>query len=99
MRKTLYALIVAVVIGILPFSVFSAGDGPFELNPQFGIKEILQAKVGARVTVRTDSGEAIEGTVTKVGDQLLHLSRITGKDFYDAIIRVDRITSVIMKVR
>ena len=93
------AAVMSAVLGLVLISGLYAGEVPFELNPQFGVKEVLLAKVGARVAVKTDSGETLEGTVTKVGDQLLHLSKITGKDFYDAIVRIDKITSVVMKVR
>lgn len=87
------------VISLLLINGLYAGEAPFDLNPRFGLKEVLMAKVGTRVAVKTDLGETIEGTVTKVGDHLLHLSKITGKDFYDAIVRIDRITSVVMKIR
>jgi hypothetical protein len=99
MRKGMYATVVSAVIGLVMVSGVYAGEVPFELNPQFGVKEVLLGKVGARILVKTDSGETLEGTVTTVGHQLLHLSKITGKDFYDAIVRIDRITSVVMKVR
>ncbi|TAN37871.1 MAG: hypothetical protein EPN25_14950 [Nitrospirae bacterium] len=76
-----------------------AAEGPFELNAGYSIKEVLTAQVGKRVSVRTDAGETFEGTVTRVGDHLLHISKLSGKDFYDAVVRIDRINSVVLKVR
>lgn len=49
--------------------------------------------------MKTDSGEAIEGTVASVGNQLVHVEKLTGKDFYDAVICIDKITSVTIKAR
>jgi hypothetical protein len=69
------------------------------VNASDGIKEILTSNMGKRITVKTDSGEAIEGTVVMVGYQLVHLEKLTGKDFYDSVICIDKITSVTIKVR
>ncbi len=76
-----------------------AADSPFELNAGYGVKEVLSAQVGKRVSVRTDGGETLEGTVTKVGDHLLHISKLTGRDFFDAVVRIDRISSVTIRVK
>ncbi len=76
-----------------------AQEKEFELNPSYGIREVLNAYVGKRVAIRTGTGESLEGTVTKVGSHLVHISRLSGKDFYDAVIVIDKIDAVIMKVR
>jgi hypothetical protein len=99
MRKRLISGLAGVIIGFVMICVVHAQEGSFQLNPQFGMKEILITKIGSRVAVRTDAGETLEGTIVKVGDHLLHLSKISGKDFYDAVIRIDRITSIVMRVR
>ena len=44
------------------------------------------------------SGQEIAGTVTKVGDHVVHLSRIAGRDFYDAVVVMDRVDAVLFKV-
>lgn len=99
MKKRFQVAVMSAVISLALISGSYAAETPFDLDPQFGVKEVLMTKVGARVTVKTDSGETLEGTVAKVGHHLLHLSKITGKDFYDAVVRIDRITSVVIKVR
>jgi hypothetical protein len=45
------------------------------------------------------SGEEVEGTVTSVGKELVHVSRLSGKEFYDAVISLDKITAIRMKMR
>jgi hypothetical protein len=55
--------------------------------------------VGKRVAIRTGTGEPLEGMVTKVGSHLVNISRLSGKDFYDAMVVIDRIDAVILKVR
>jgi hypothetical protein len=39
------------------------------------------------VPVKTDFGESMKGTVEKLGDQLLHIPKLSGKDFYDTQAR------------
>jgi len=80
-------------------SAASAGEAKFELKSSAVIKDILAEYTGKRVTIRLNSNEELEGTVTKVGDSLVHLSKLSGKDFYDAVVLIDRISAVIMRVR
>lgn len=91
------ALIAALCLGAAG-SVL-AQESEFELNPSYGIREILSANVGKRVAIKTGAGESLEGTVTKVGTHLVHISRLTGKDFYDAVVVIDKIDAAILRVR
>ena len=76
-----------------------AEENKFELNESYGIKDVLNSYMGKRVSLRTDTGEALEGTVTKVGSHLVHISKLSGKDFYDAVVVIDKINSVVIRVR
>ena len=80
-------------------SVSFAQEVKFQLNKGYGMKEILASYEGKRVAVRLDSGEEVEGIVTTVGDQLVHLSKLSKRDFYDAVVRLDRINAVIFRAR
>ncbi|MBF0536956.1 MAG: hypothetical protein HQL03_01745 [Nitrospirae bacterium] len=68
-------------------------------NKAATMKDVLSERMGKRVTLKMDSGESLEGTVTTVGDQVVTISKLSGKDFYDAIIRIDKINSVVFKAR
>jgi len=46
-----------------------------------------------------DGGEELEGIVTRVGDQLVHISKLSKRDFFDAVVRIEKIGAVIMRVR
>jgi hypothetical protein len=69
------------------------------LNASDGFSDVLRANIGKRVAVKTDTGEAQEGTVSTVGTQLVRLEKLSGKDFYDAIVRIDRISSLTIRAR
>lgn len=94
------------VVAVLIFTlcvVFSQGlfaqEAKFELNKGYGIKEILGTYEGKRVAIRLDGSEELEGIVTRVGDHLVHISKLSKRDFYDAVIRIDRIDAIIFRVR
>lgn len=99
MRKTfLWALILMlpVSVGVTPAV---AQEAVYSLKASAEIQDILVESTGKRVALRLASGEEIEGTVTTVGKSLVHLSRLTGKEFYDSVVSIDRISAVRMRMR
>lgn len=89
--------------------LFSAIEQPvhaadkFELQDQQSIAQVLSQFVGKPVKIVLKSGHELSGTVTKVaGNQpnsLLHLSSLTGAEFYDAVVRVDDIAAVVIRTK
>lgn len=77
----------------------SAEDVKFELKASAGMMDILVENTGKRVALRLASGEEIEGTVTMVGNSLVHISKLSGKEFYDAVVSIDKVTAIRMRVR
>jgi hypothetical protein len=64
------------------------------------IRSVLMDSVGKRVSVRLDSPEELEGTVTAVSGQLVHMSKLSGRDyFFDAFVSIGRISAVIVRTR
>jgi hypothetical protein len=92
-------LIVTLALAGSPFRTAMAADEARPLPP-FGesVKIMLDASVGRAVTLHLASGQEISGTVTRVGDHVVHLSRIAGRDFYDAVVVLDRVNAVLFKV-
>jgi hypothetical protein len=63
------------------------------------VRDTLKSRVGAKVVLRLVSGEEIGGTVRQVGDAAVQLSELSGREFYDAVIRMDHVSAVIVRVR
>ena len=99
MRGTRVRMGLAVAIALLASQGLVAAQDRIELQPPAGIKEILTEFTGKRVSVTLDSGAELGGIITKVGDQLVHMSRLTGKEYFDAVIRIDKISSVTIRTR
>lgn len=96
-KECIAATMVVLFLSVSAVGVYAEEKIVFKASD--GIKEVLTAHIGKRVAVKTDAGEALEGSVSMVGDQLVRLERLSGKDFYDAIVRIDKITSVTIRVK
>ncbi len=71
----------------------------FDVSADDVIKANLDKMVGQSITLRLDSGEEMGGVVSKVGDTAVHLSSLTGKEFFDAIIPLDRVNAIVVRVK
>lgn len=96
-------LVPAVMLSMALMGVFlaiaSAEEVKYSLKPAATMKALLTDFIGKRVAVRLESGEEMEGTVTMVEDNLVHISKLSRRDFFDAFIAVDRISAVIIRMR
>jgi hypothetical protein len=68
-------------------------------DTSFPLKENLNTFLGKDVHVLLRSGQTIQGYVKSVGDHFLHMERLAGRDFYDALVRIDDISAVEAKFR
>ena len=69
------------------------------INDDDSIKTVLTAQMGKRVSIKTKSGQELSGTVTTVTDKLTHIAKLTGKEFYDAIVVNSNIEAVIIRTK
>jgi hypothetical protein len=76
----------------------AAGTGP-QFNLQISLAENLTVLQGKTVTVTLSSGQAVSGIVKDVKNGLLHLEKLSQKDFFDAIIVLDKVAAVEARVR
>ena len=74
-------------------------QGKIDLQTSDTILGILQKNVGQVVELRMNSGEKIGGKVEKVGDKLVHLSQLTGAEFFDAAIDTADVSAVIVRTK
>ena len=92
-------------LGIFFFLSFvlliSAGANAEQLNitKSDSIETVLKRNTDKRVTVKLASGEELSGKVTAVTGKLLHLSELSGREFFDAAISMSEVSAVIVRVR
>jgi len=82
-------------------TVQAAGEGKqfIQLNSGISLADNLTALKGKTATVFLSSGQSMTGIVKDVKDNILHLEKISEKEFYDAIIRIDMISAIEARVR
>lgn len=68
-------------------------------NVNASIADNLKPLVGKKVYVTVASGNTLYGFVKEVGEHLVHLEKLDGKDFFDALIRLEDITAIEAKFR
>ncbi len=86
-------------IVILGLSSLNAVGGPIDLKPDDSIVSILRAQAGQVVELRLGSGEKLGGKIEKIGENLVHLSQLTGQEFFEAVVDLNAISAVIVRAK
>lgn len=92
-----FLLFLTVVCAFACTNVFA--QGKIDLQTSDTILGILQKNVGQLVELRMKSGEKIAGKLEKVGDKLVHLSALTGAEFYDAAVDAGDVSAVVVRTK
>jgi hypothetical protein len=89
------------VLGLgLLVAVNAAAQGGGDMTMPAGeIPDVLRARAGKPVTLLLRSGKEYGGTVGDVRGQSVVLKAISGKEFYDALVRIDDISAVEIRNR
>ena len=77
----------------------SLAQDKLEVQKADTVKSLLERHVGKRVALVLTTGPELTGTVTAVGDQVVHLSQLGGREFFDAVVSLDRVNAVVVRVR
>jgi hypothetical protein len=92
-----FSLLIVFLVALASSNLF--GQGKIDLQTSDTILGILQKNLGQVVELRMKSGEKIAGKLEKVGDKLVHLSALTGAEFYDAAIDTADVSAVVVRTR
>ena len=69
---------------------FKAGDT---------LQKVLEGQKGKKVTVRLLAGEELTGRVKNVSKELVQLGELAGKEFYDAVVDMNKVSAVIVRTK
>lgn len=97
-RRRAAALALALVIVAAPVAA-TGQDSRLEVQDADTVKAVLARQVGKRATVVLARGVDLTGVVARVGAQVVHLSHLAGRDFFDAVVPLDRIEAVVVQAR
>lgn len=68
-------------------------------NVSSSLADNLKALVGKKVYVTLDSGQVFAGQVKAVSDQLVHVEKLEGKEYFDALIQIQHISAIDTRFR
>jgi len=68
-------------------------------NANASMVDNLKLLIGKKVVVTLNSGKAFTGNVKEVGNHLLHLERLEGKEYFDALIVIQDISAIDTRFR
>ena len=69
-------------------------------DEQDPLSAVLQRLEGKTVRLRLAGGaDEVVGKLQKVGRELVHLSDLSGREFFDAVVRIDQVAGVSVQVR
>jgi hypothetical protein len=92
-----FSILIAVIFVFAGSNLFA--QAKIDLQTGDTILGILQKNVGQTVELRMKSGEKIGGKIEKVGDKLVHLSALTGAEFYDAVVDTGDVSAVVIRAK
>src|SRR5262245_51515521 len=98
-------LSVAALVGVtLMLAPVVPAQGPAKPEgAKIDVAETLQGNlsryVGEKVEVVLVSGKSLTGTVKGVGKESVHLAALEGKEFFDALVRVDQIGAIVVRTK
>ncbi len=107
MRRRILSVLASTVLGLMfcwggmavPVPSVAAEEAVLDLNSPDVIKHALEQQLGKRVKVKLESGQDLEGKVAKVGSHAVHLSELSGMEFFDATVKLEEVAAVVVRVR
>ena len=92
-----YLPLLIIVIAMLTCSSLLAQEKA-ALQPNVTVLSVIQGAVGKTVELHLRSGEKMGGKVSQVTENMVHLSSLTGAEYFDAFVDVKDVSAVIVRV-
>ncbi|MDB5808785.1 MAG: hypothetical protein JWN94_907 [Betaproteobacteria bacterium] len=89
----------SVIAAAFTFSVSPAISADLKIGASDGVQTVLTAQKGARVTVRTRSGQDITGVMRDVNANVVQIGAVSGKEFFDAVVPLSAVDAVYVRVK
>jgi hypothetical protein len=91
----------SLLIGIIVTAVICASSlaqDKATLQSNATVAGILQGSAGKSVELHLRSGEKMGGKVAQVTDNIVHLSNLTGAEYFDAFVDMKDVSAVVVRV-
>jgi hypothetical protein len=94
--KRYLLLLVTILLATTCCTVFAQEKAA--LQPNATVAGLLQGSAGKSVELHLRSGEKMGGKVAQATDNIVHLSNLTGAEYFDAFVDVKDISAVVVRV-
>ncbi|MGQ0587510.1 MAG: hypothetical protein ACT4PK_09960 [Gammaproteobacteria bacterium] len=84
-------------LGVVAGAVLLACAGAAVAQSAPSIEATLSANAGKRVTLRLKDGDELTGILAGTSPVTVKLVELSGKEFYEAVVRIDEIGAVIVR--
>ena len=95
MKCNLLVLVIIVATGAF-CSVFA--EEKAALQPNATVGSLLAGSAGKSVELHLRSGEKMGGKIAQVTDNVVHLSNLTGAEYFEAFVDVKDISALVVRV-
>lgn len=99
-KLTISLVTAALCLNLVSTNSFAQSQSTkIEVSGSEDIKANLSKLDNKVITVVLSSEKEVTGKVHNVSEKLLHLEDLSGKDYFDAVIKIDSIQAIIFKAR
>lgn len=99
MRRRMLLSSIIFSLSLFTSSNLLASDNAINISKQETLKTLLVKLSGKNVTLKLESGQELTGQLNSVGQHLVELNTLQGREFFNAIIMLDGIDGVIIRNR
>jgi hypothetical protein len=92
-----FSLLLALLLAAV--SADLSAQSKIELQSDATVLTILQGSTGQTLELRLRSGEKMGGKVERATDKVVHLSQLTGAEFFEAFIDPKDISAVVIRAK
>jgi hypothetical protein len=93
-----YSLLFVIIITAVICAATSFAQDKTSLQANASVAGILQGSAGKSVELHLRSGEKMGGKVAQVTDSVVHLSNLTGAEYFDAFVDMKDVSAVVIRV-
>jgi hypothetical protein len=92
-----YSLLLVIIVAAATYCTVFAQEKA-ALQPNATVVSLLQGSAGKSVELHLSSGEKMGGKIAQATDSIVHLSNLTGAEYFDAFIDVKDVSAVVVRV-
>ena len=94
-RSLAFAVLSAMaVLASVPLQAQAANNGAPIYSTDISLVGNLKNLTGKRVTLYLRSGASLTGTVKAIGKRLVHLEKLEGREYFDALVSIRDIAAI-----